>query len=164
VKRLTLLGVLVPALVWGVSSEELTKALGVTEAWVIRAQQAVAWSQGKQAPVTVDEVAAEFVSRLNAVVVQQEQARGIDPETGEATPARLVADLQAARSAKEAAERVLTAALAEADSVRGWTAVLAVRPDGRICVGETDCEQSATPEEVVQALQDYAAQTAQGAR
>ena len=124
-RRLVAILVLVPALAWGLTAADLEQIPGVTPAWLARAQQAVAWSQGQQTPVSVDEVAAEMVSRLNAVVVQQEQAHGIDPATGEADPARLVADLQNERAAKAAAQTdaaarqaALVDAVAEVDSLR----------------------------------------------
>ena len=103
---------------WAMDAKTAATAFGVTEAWIVRAQQAVAWSQGKLAPVSVDEVLAEMISRLNAIVAQQEQSHGIDPATGEADPARLVADLTAERSAKEAAQRALVDAVAEVDSLQ----------------------------------------------
>jgi len=114
---------------WAMDAKTAATTFGVTEAWIVRAQQAVAWSQGELAPVSVDEVLTEMVSRLNAIVAQQEQSHGIDPATGEANPARLVADLTAERSAKEAAQRALVDAVAEVDSLqKALAAVEAANP------------------------------------
>jgi hypothetical protein len=110
------------AAAWGMDKKEAAGTFGVTEAWVVRAQQAVAWSQGKQAPVSVDEVVAEMVSRMNAIVVQQEQSHGIDPATGEADPVELVRQLQAERSQKEAAQAALVTAVAEVADLKAAAA------------------------------------------
>ena len=122
---------------WAMDAKTAATTFGVTEAWIVRAQQAVAWSQGELAPVSVDEVLAEMVSRLNAVVAQQEQSHGIDPATGEAAPARLVADLTAERSAKEAAQRALVDAVAEVDSLRQALSQMRVEATGDTLYGQT---------------------------
>ena len=130
-------GLLVVGSIWAMGAKTAATTFGVTEAWIVRAQQAVAWSQGQQEPVSVDEVLAEMVSRLNAVVVQQEQLHGIDPATGEADPARLVADLTAERSAKEAAQRALVDAVAEVDSLRQALSQMRVEATGDTLYGQT---------------------------
>ena len=112
-------------------SKTLETTLGVTAAWVTRAQRALGWHRSLQRDATVDEVAEKLNSLMNALIVQQERSHGIDPATQEADPASLVASLEAERAAKETAEANLIverelreAAEAERDALRAAETVV----------------------------------------